>query len=151
MTLEPAHRRAALALATTALVATLTGACASPRAAAARRPPSTASPTRADHHDDGGHDDTPPDARTAPAPRDPQAQADLDRRLRDAAWANDVAAARDLIAQGADVNAKDDTQQSAYLVTTSEGYLDLLEPHPRPRRRRRQQGLLQRDRPDPRG
>lgn len=36
-------------------------------------------------------------------------------------------AARGLIAQGADVNAQDATQQSAYLVTTSEGYLDLLE------------------------
>ena len=28
---------------------------------------------------------------------------------------------------GADVNAKDDTEQSAYLIATSEGYLDLLE------------------------
>ena len=41
--------------------------------------------------------------------------------------ANDVAAARDLIARGADVNAQDETQQSAYLVATSEGYLDLLD------------------------
>ncbi len=32
-----------------------------------------------------------------------------------------------LIDQGADVNAKDATQQSAYLITTSEGYLDLLD------------------------
>lgn len=59
--------------------------------------------------------------------RDAARQADLDQRLRDAAWANDLSAARDLIAQGADVNAKDDTQQSAYLVATSEGYLDLLD------------------------
>ncbi|MFC7494354.1 MULTISPECIES: ankyrin repeat domain-containing protein [unclassified Nocardioides] len=50
----------------------------------------------------------------------------LDRRLRDAAWANDVARARRLVRHGADVNAKDETQQSAYLVATSEGYLDLL-------------------------
>jgi ankyrin repeat protein len=35
--------------------------------------------------------------------------------------------ARSLIARGADVNAKDDTEQSAYLIATSEGYLDLLE------------------------
>ncbi|MEP6648404.1 MAG: ankyrin repeat domain-containing protein [Lapillicoccus sp.] len=70
-----------------------------------------------------------PAGTTAPSPtsRDPATQADLDRRMRDTAWANDVAAARDLIAQGADVNAKDSTQQSAYLVTTSEGYLDLLD------------------------
>jgi len=45
---------------------------------------------------------------------------DLDRRLIAAAFANDVDAARGLIARGADVNAKDDTQQSAYLIATSE-------------------------------
>jgi len=33
-----------------------------------------------------------------------------------------------LIASGADVNAKDDTEQSAYLIATSEGYRALLEP-----------------------
>jgi len=62
--------------------------------------------------------------RPAPVPvRDPS----LDQPLRDAAWANDVPRAAELIAAGADVNAKDDTQQSAYLIATSEGYLDLLE------------------------
>ncbi len=54
-------------------------------------------------------------------------QAALDAALRDAAWADDVATARRLVAQGADVDAKDETQQSAYLVATSEGYIDLLE------------------------
>jgi ankyrin repeat protein len=63
----------------------------------------------------------------APTSRDAARQADLDQRLRDAAWANDLSAARDLVGQGADVNAKDDTQQSAYLVATSEGYLELLD------------------------
>jgi ankyrin repeat protein len=77
-----------------------------------------------------------PETTTAPAsissssgaPATPHAarQSDLDQRLRDAAWANDLSTALDLITQGADVNAKDDTQQSAYLVATSEGYLDLL-------------------------
>jgi len=51
----------------------------------------------------------------------------LDQPLRDAAWANEVPTAAALIAAGADVNAKDETQQSAYLIATSEGYLDLLE------------------------
>lgn len=51
----------------------------------------------------------------------------LDRQLVEAAWQNDVALARRLIARGADVNAKDDSVQSAYLIATSEGYLDLLE------------------------
>lgn len=50
----------------------------------------------------------------------------LDQQLRDAAWANDVERAGRLVDQGADVNAKDDTEQSAYLIATSEGYLQLL-------------------------
>lgn len=54
-------------------------------------------------------------------------QRTLDGRLRDAAWKDDVRAARDLVRRGADVDAKDDTDQSAYLVAASEGYLDLLE------------------------
>ncbi len=60
------------------------------------------------------------------SPNDEQ-QAELDRRLIDAAWANDLAKARLLIPAGADVNAKDETEQSAYLISTSEGHLDLLE------------------------
>jgi ankyrin repeat protein len=44
----------------------------------------------------------------------------LDRRLLAAAYVNDVAAARRLIDAGADVNAKDETEQSAYLIATSE-------------------------------
>ncbi len=55
------------------------------------------------------------------------AQGSLDAALRDAAWADDVATARRLVAQGADVDAADATGQSAYLVATSEGYLELLE------------------------
>lgn len=62
-----------------------------------------------------------PSAAAAPAPKP-----ELDAALLKAAWADDVAAATEVIGQGADVNAKDDTQQSAYLVATSEGYLDLL-------------------------
>ena len=54
------------------------------------------------------------------------AQADLDQKLLAAAWAGDVARARRLVRRGADVNAKDATQQSAYLISTSEGHLDLL-------------------------
>ena len=44
-----------------------------------------------------------------------------------AAWDNDLRRARALIAEGADVNAKDNTVQSAYLISTSEGYLQLLD------------------------
>jgi ankyrin repeat protein len=49
-----------------------------------------------------------------------EAPPDLDGRLLDAAYANDVERARGLIADGADVNAKDDSEQSAYLIATSE-------------------------------
>jgi uncharacterized protein len=62
-----------------------------------------------------------------PLPPGPEEQARLDQALRDAAWADDVPRAAELIAAGADVNAKDETQQSAYLVATSEGHLELLE------------------------
>ncbi|GAB2750861.1 hypothetical protein GCM10027039_05550 [Terrabacter koreensis] len=63
-----------------------------------------------------------------PKPTQPTAaeQARLDADLRDAAWENDVTRAKALVARGADVNAKDETQQSAYLVATSEGRLALL-------------------------
>lgn len=60
-----------------------------------------------------------------PSP-DAEQQAALDERLREAAWDDDVPLARRLVAQGADVNAKDETEQSAYLIATSEGHLDLL-------------------------
>ncbi|HET9872010.1 MAG TPA: ankyrin repeat domain-containing protein [Propionibacteriaceae bacterium] len=54
-------------------------------------------------------------------------QAELNRRLIEAAWKNDRATAAKLIRAGAEVNAKDETEQSAYLIATSEGYLELLE------------------------
>ncbi len=50
-----------------------------------------------------------------------------DGALIDAAWANDLEQARQLIAAGADVNAQDASRQSAYLIATSEGHLALLE------------------------
>ncbi|WP_140393353.1 ankyrin repeat domain-containing protein [Leucobacter sp. 7(1)] len=65
-----------------------------------------------------------------PAPPSPAApelsQAELDQLVRDSAWANDVAAAEALIAQGADVNAQDSTMQSAYLIASSEGHTEFL-------------------------
>jgi len=78
----------------------------------------------------GGVEPDPAGAVTSGAADRPVAQpsqADLDARLRDAAWADDVAAARGLLAEGADADATDETQQSAYLVATSEGHLELLE------------------------
>src|SRR4030095_13637824 len=69
-----------------------------------------------------------PLAKTTQAPK-PSAkeQAKLNQQLIKAAWDNDLRRARGLIAKGADVNAKDNTVQSAYLISTSEGYLELLD------------------------
>ncbi len=53
-------------------------------------------------------------------------QSELNTMLIDAAWRNDVDLAGDLINAGANVNYEDRTQQSAYLIATSEGYLALL-------------------------
>ncbi|HWV48372.1 MAG TPA: ankyrin repeat domain-containing protein [Microbacterium sp.] len=51
---------------------------------------------------------------------------DIDASLIQAAWADDVPIASELIADGADVDAQDETQQSAFLIAASEGHLDLL-------------------------
>ena len=74
-------------------------------------------------------DAQPPSTSSAPATTPDSTLAPrvgMDQELIDAAWANDVPRTRDLIAEGADVNFKDNTQQSAYLIATSEGYLELL-------------------------
>ena len=85
------------------------------------RPPSTSAPETAVP--------APTSSATTPAPRPRSAeeQRALDTALVEAAWANDVPRATDLIAAGADVDFEDETQQSAYLIAASEGYRELLE------------------------
>ncbi len=63
---------------------------------------------------------------SSPSPNKTE-QARLDAELVAAAWRNDVDRARRLIDRGADVNAQDDTSQSAFLIAASEGYVDLLD------------------------
>lgn len=96
------------------------GDVVNPTPSASGSPESSGRPTETDQRDQQDRRDR-PDGET-----DPARQAELDQRLRDAAWKDDVGAARRLIKAGADVNAKDETEQSAYLIATSEGYLDLL-------------------------
>jgi len=67
-----------------------------------------------------------PSVTASPVPSSSSSPGRLDEALRAAAWKNDLPAARALIRRGADVDAKDDTQQSAYLVAASEGHLGLL-------------------------
>jgi uncharacterized protein len=68
-----------------------------------------------------------PQPTKKPAKPDAQEQQRLNEQLIAAAWDNDLRRARALIARGAEVNAKDNTVQSAYLISTSEGYLELLD------------------------
>ena len=57
----------------------------------------------------------------------PNSSADAEEQLRDAVWKDDVDRAAALIEQGADVNAKDVTVQSAYLIAASEGRNRILD------------------------
>ncbi|MFE6509705.1 ankyrin repeat domain-containing protein [Nocardioides sp. NPDC057767] len=66
----------------------------------------------------------PETAKDTPGPEERQR---MNEQLIKAAWDNDVARARELIQAGADVDHQDDTQQSAYLIAASEGYVDLLD------------------------
>lgn len=124
-------RRVAVAgpLAVALLAAVLASACSAgeaPAPVAATSPPTPASSTPASPSSAASPTPRPdPTRRNVPKP-DAAEQARLNAQLIAAAWKNDVRRARALIARGADVNAKDDTVQSAYLIATSEGYLDLL-------------------------
>ncbi|HET9995933.1 MAG TPA: ankyrin repeat domain-containing protein, partial [Nocardioides sp.] len=89
-------------------VAVLATACTSASSEPEARP-GTSAPTQAD-----STTTTPTPMETAMP--DPAEQARLDARLIAAAWANDVELASRLIERGADVNAQDDTQQSAFLI-----------------------------------
>jgi hypothetical protein len=125
----PRHLGMGLALPVLALAACGVGTPGPDRVSTSGSPPSAAE-SRAPA--------TPPAPSTSPAPPAPETtedaapisspdQAALDEDLRAAAWDNDLDRAAELIERGADVNAKDATEQSAYLITTSEGYLELLD------------------------
>lgn len=107
------------AAATALVIVVATAACTSPgdSVSPSSSPPAPMSPSPSPSNSA---------VETTVKPTQATPQAELDQLLRDAAWRDDVAGARSLVAQGADVNAKDDTTQSAYLISTSEGYLDLL-------------------------
>lgn len=62
-----------------------------------------------------------------PNPLTPEELTVLNQNLINTAWENNVAEASRLIDAGADVNYEDETQQSAFLIAASEGYLELLE------------------------
>lgn len=70
---------------------------------------------------------SPPRTATAQVRPSSEERASLNTQLIDAAKRNDVVTVARLIQAGADVNYKDSTTQSAYLIATSEGYRGLLE------------------------
>jgi ankyrin repeat protein len=92
-----------------------------PATAAAPSPAPSSSPAAT-----GETSTAPPSSATARPPT-PEEQRAMDTALIAAAWADDVDRARELIDAGADVNHQDGTRQSAYLIATSEGHLELLE------------------------
>ena len=124
--------------ATTIVLALMLSSCSSGSAVdrtAAAPTPTTAAGTTATTTPVAPATSTPAAPSDSPEPDiDPQPTAtrpipseETNRALIDAAWNNDLPLARELIAEGADVNYKDNTEQSAYLIATSEGYLELLE------------------------
>ncbi|HEU5454844.1 MAG TPA: ankyrin repeat domain-containing protein [Nocardioides sp.] len=115
--------RAPVAVAIAGVVLAAAGCSGDPSS----RSPSDPSPSRrAEGPTSPTH--TPAPARSAtPEPLDEKEQRVLNEMLVEAAWDNDVRRARRLIDRGADVNWRDESVQSAFLIATSEGYLDLLE------------------------
>lgn len=56
----------------------------------------------------------------------PAALRDQNEQLIQAAWDNDLDRVKELTAQGADINYYDAAQETPYLITTSEGYPEML-------------------------
>ncbi|MFP5282903.1 MAG: ankyrin repeat domain-containing protein [Actinomycetes bacterium] len=115
-----------------ALLAVLAGGCASPAPPdPVVAPPTPGGTTSTANPTEPPAADSVPSATARPAPptAKPGAaeQARLDAALIAAAWDNDLDRARGLIRRGADVNAEDRTEQSAFLIATSEGHRELLE------------------------
>ncbi|MFE6645795.1 ankyrin repeat domain-containing protein [Nocardioides sp. NPDC057772] len=104
-------------MAATALTVLLAGCAAAPSETAEPSPSSSSSPSSS----------APAASEAAKKTPEPKEQQRMNEQLIKAAWDNDVARARQLIEDGADVNHQDDTQQSAYLIAASEGYVDLLD------------------------
>jgi uncharacterized protein len=105
------------------VVVAMTAACsdAASRSSAEPAPAATSTPRQPEPS-------VPTSAEPSTSPKPgPAEQARLDAELIAASWDDDVERARRLIARGADVDAQDETQQSAFLIAASEGYVELLD------------------------
>ena len=76
--------------------------------------------------DSSSPESSPAESSSTPSSSAQPQTAEANQALIDAAWANDLELATQLIDAGADVNYLDDTTQSAFLIAASEGYLELL-------------------------
>ncbi|WP_309075894.1 ankyrin repeat domain-containing protein [Paenarthrobacter sp.] len=99
------------------LIAALVAGCA-PSSPADQAPSSTATSSPSPD---------PSSSAVLPTTLSPEAQIETDRLLILAAKANDVARVRELIAEGGNVNAKDDIQDSAFLYAGAEGFNEVLQ------------------------
>lgn len=87
----------------------------------------SSSPSTAPRAVESAPEVSPSSPSPTPNPLTPEELTVLNQNLINAAWENNVAEARRLIEADADVNYEDETQQSAFLIAASEGYLELLE------------------------
>jgi ankyrin repeat protein len=123
MTTSPLRRSVAASVTASAVLAVLLAGCAAAPKEAAQPSPSASSEPSASSASSESSAGTEPAQDTL----DPEERQRMNEELIKAAWDNDVAHARQLVQAGADVNYEDDTQQSAYLIAASEGYVDLLD------------------------
>ena len=121
-----ARRRLAYAAAL-GLVVSVLSACSAADSASSGPTTSPSDATAAPSPDSGPSTSASTPGSSSSDRRSAAGRARLNRDLIDVAWKNDVKAARTLIRAGADVNAKDGSEQSAFLIAASEGYMDLLE------------------------
>ncbi|WP_260842460.1 ankyrin repeat domain-containing protein [Paenarthrobacter nicotinovorans] len=101
------------------------GSTAVPSPPSAATTPGAPSPTAASTASPGPASSSP--AVVTLTPLSPEAQRETDRLLILAAKANDPVRARELIAAGGNVNAKDSIQDSAFLYAGAEGFNEVLQ------------------------
>ena len=96
-------------------------------ARASSTPSPSSTPSTSPRAVESAPETSPSSPSPTPNPLTPEELTVLNQNLINAAWENNVAESSRLIEAGADVNYEDETQQSAFLIAASEGYLELLE------------------------
>ncbi|MET3172993.1 UNVERIFIED_ORG: ankyrin repeat protein [Arthrobacter sp. UYCu721] len=130
-TLRRARRAAAMLIVAVAVAGFLAACQGSPgEPQRLESPPSSVLVTQGGQSPSGQSTPTvtaPPASATKPPPLSVEAQARLDQELIVAAKANNVTLVGELIRRGADVNAKDAIEDSAFLYAGAEGFNEVLQ------------------------